>query len=432
MPRFQTVRGMRDLLPVNARKLRHVQSVSKEIAESYAFEEIITPLVEHYNLLAAKSGREIGTRMYVFNDLGDRKVVLRPEFTASVARLIATSLRNEPKPLRLFSTGSVYRYDEPQFGRYREFWQSNYEIIGSARPEADVEVLSLTNQLLRRIGLRDYRFKIGHVGILRGLMSDEGVDDREQNNIMHLLDTKRVPEALSALRNLQVSEKGESAFKRIIKTKGSSADSILDETKRDLKEYSDSVESVENLRQILELYREGGEKLALSIETGFARGLEYYTGMIFEPLVSQMEISLGGGGRYDRLVEIFGGEPSPAVGVAIGLDRVILAADRQKIASELHKRTLAVIPIGDRVLPKAIGLASQLRNKGIIVELEIMGRTVARALKHAARRNITYALILGPKELKAGKLILRDMRSREQRLIPVEGVFTELQKEQFD
>ena len=208
---------MRDLLPVNARKLRHVQSVSKEIAESYAFEEIITPLVEHYNLLAAKSGQEIGARMYVFNDLGDRKVVLRPEFTASVARLIATSLRNEPKPLRLFSTGSVYRYDEPQFGRYREFWQSNYEIIGSARPEADVEVLSLTNQLLRRSGLRDYRFRIAHVGNLRGLMADEGVNDREQNNIMHLLDTKRVPEALLALRNLQVSEKGESAFKRIIK-----------------------------------------------------------------------------------------------------------------------------------------------------------------------------------------------------------------------
>ena len=182
MVKFQTVRGMRDLLPVNANILRHVQSISKEIAEVYAFEEIITPLVEHYDLLAAKSGREIKSRMYVFKDLGNRKVVLRPEFTASVARLIATSLRNEPKPLRLFSTGPAYRYDEPQFGRYREFWQSNYEIIGSTRPEADVEILSLSNQLLRRIGLRDYRFKIGHVGILRGLMSEEGVDENGQNN----------------------------------------------------------------------------------------------------------------------------------------------------------------------------------------------------------------------------------------------------------
>ncbi|UCD96617.1 MAG: ATP phosphoribosyltransferase regulatory subunit, partial [Candidatus Bathyarchaeota archaeon] len=317
MVKFQTVRGMRDFLPVNANRLRHMQSVSKEIAEVYAFEEIITPLVEHYDLLAAKSGREIESRMYVFKDLGDRKVVLRPEFTASVARLIATSLRNEPKPLRLFSTGPAYRYDEPQFGRYREFWQSNYEVIGSVRPEADVEVLSLTSQLFQRIGLCDCRFRIGHVGILRGLMSEEGVDEYGQNMVMQLLDTKRIPEAVSALHDLKVSKKGETTFKKIIKTKGENVDLVLNEAKRKLKEYPESVDSIENLRHILTLFQKSGKNLTLSIEAGFARGLEYYTGMIFEPLISQMRISLGGGGRYDRLVEIFGGEPSPAVGVAI-------------------------------------------------------------------------------------------------------------------
>jgi histidyl-tRNA synthetase len=428
--KFQTVRGMRDFLPVNANILRHVQSISKEIAEVYAFEEIITPLVEHYDLLAAKSGREIESRMYVFKDLGNRKVVLRPEFTASVARLIATSLRNEPKPLRLFSTGPAYRYDEPQFGRYREFWQSNYEIIGSTRPEADVEILSLSNQLLRQVGLRDYRFKIGHVGILRGLMSEEGVDENGQNNVMQLLDTKRIPEAVSTLHDLKVSKKGEATFKKIIKTKGSNIDSVLDEAKRKLKEYPDSVDSIENLRQILTFFQKGSENLKLSIETGFARGLEYYTGMIFEPLIAQMEISLGGGGRYDRLVEIFGGEPSPAVGVAIGLDRVILATDCQKVAPEFYKRAVALIPIGEGVLPKAIELTSQLRSNGIAVELEIMGRTVARALKHAARRNLKFAIILGKKELEAGKLILRDMSSHEQHLISVEEATVKLQKVQ--
>ena len=213
-----------------------------------------------------------------------------------------------------------------------------------------------------------------------------------------------------------------------LKTKGNNVDSILDQAKKDLKEYPNAVDSIENLRQILGLCQEGGENLTFSIETGFARGLEYYTGMIFEPLISQMEISLGGGGRYDRLVEIFGGEPSPAVGVAIGLDRIILAADHQKVAPKFCKRAIALIPIGERVLPKAIELASQLRSTGIMVELEIMGRSVTRALKHVVRRNISFALILGPEELKMGKLILRDMKSREQRLIPVEGIFTELQK----
>jgi histidyl-tRNA synthetase len=261
-------------------------------------------------------------------------------------------------------------------------------------------------------------------------MSEEGVDENGQNIVMQLLDTKRIPEAVSALQDLKVSKKGEATFKKIIKTKGRNADSVLDEAKRKLKEYPDSVESIENLRQILTLYKKSGENLTLSIETGFARGLEYYTGMIFEPLISQMEISLGGGGRYDRLVEIFGGESSPAVGVAIGLDRVILATDRQKVAPKFHRRAVALIPIGEQVLPKAIELTSQLRSKGIAIELEIMGRTVARALKHVARRNLKFAIILGVKELEAGKVILRDMSNHEQRLISVEEATAELRKVQ--
>ena len=135
MQKFQRVRGMRDFLPSDAAKLRHVEAATRTVADLFGFKEIITPLVEHYDLLAAKSGEEITARMYAFDDLGGRKIALRPEFTASIARLMATTLRNEPKPLRLFSTGTLYRYDEPQFGRYREFWQSNYEIFGSNRPE---------------------------------------------------------------------------------------------------------------------------------------------------------------------------------------------------------------------------------------------------------------------------------------------------------
>ncbi len=422
MSKFQTVRGMRDFLPPEAKKLRYVETVAKEAARLYGFEEVITPLVEHYDLLAAKSGEEIKARMYAFNDLGGRKVGLRPEFTASIARLITTILRNEPKPLRLFSTGTLYRYDEPQFGRYREFWQSNFEIIGSSKPEADVEILSLTKYLLERLGVRNYWFKIGHVGILRGLLSDERIEDEKQNNLMHLLDAKRWNESLESVKKFGASSKGIAALKKIFESKGRDASKVLTQIKKELKEYESSLAAVENLQQIVELCTESGIEFDMSIEIGFARGLEYYTGMIFEPLVPEMEISLGGGGRYDKLVELFDGEATPAVGVAHGLDRIVLAIDKQVVAPKFSRRLVAVIPIGEGIVPKAMELASQLRKEGVPVDLEIMRRTVSRALQDADRRGSKYAVILGPKELKEGKAILRDMENRQQHLIGIEHI----------
>ncbi|MFQ6068362.1 MAG: histidine--tRNA ligase [Candidatus Bathyarchaeia archaeon] len=422
MPKFQTVRGMRDFLPSDTKKLRHVEAVAKETARLYGFEEIITPLVEHYDLLAVKSGKEIKARMYAFNDLGGRKIALRPEFTASVARLMATILRNEPKPLRLFSTGTLYRYDEPQFGRYREFWQSNFEIIGSNRPEADMEVLSLTNHLIQTLGLRNYWFKIGHVGILRGLLSEEGIKDEQQNSVMQLLDAKRWDEALRTVKEFGVSKKGMRVLKKVFEAKGKNASKVLTRVKKKLKEYASSVAALENFRQIIELCKESGVKFDMSIETGFARGLEYYTGMIFEVYVPEMEISLGGGGRYNRLVELFGGEPTPAVGVAHGLDRIALAMDKQKVTPKFSKQIVAIIPIGEETIPRAMKLALQLRKEGVAVELEVMGRTVSRALQDADRREVEYVVILGPKELKEGKVMLRDMKNRQQRLIYIKDM----------
>jgi len=428
MVKFQTVRGMRDFLPSDAKKLRYVESTAKEIARLYGFEEVITPLVEHYDLLAAKSGEEIKARMYAFKDLGGRKVALRPEFTAAIARLMATTLRNEPQPLRLFSSGTLYRYDEPQFGRYREFWQSNFEIIGSSRPEADVEVLSLTNHLMQKLGLRNYWFKIGHVGILRGLLSEEGVKDEQQNTVMQILDTKRWDEALKTAKEFGVSEKGIRALKEIFDVKGKNASKVLTQTKKKLKKYESAVTAAENLQQIVELCKESGVEFNMVIEAGFARGLEYYTGMIFEPLVPQIEISLGGGGRYDKLVELFGGEPTPAVGVAHGLDRIALALDKQNVVPKISKQIVAVIPIGEEMVSKALSIAQQLRREGLAVEMEIMSRTISRALRDADRRKVTYAVILGPKELKEGKVVLRDMKKRQQSPINIETLSETLLK----
>src|SRR4030067_2184651 len=158
MPTFQTVRGMRDLLPEEAEMLDFVMGKARETAQLYGYREVITPVIEPYELLSAKSGEEIRQRMFTFKDLGNRTVALRPEFTSSIQRLATTSLKNEPKPLRTFSVGSVYRYDEPQLGRYREFWQSDFELIGTSNPEADAEIILLTDRLMRAVGFANYPF----------------------------------------------------------------------------------------------------------------------------------------------------------------------------------------------------------------------------------------------------------------------------------
>jgi len=424
---FKTVRGMRDLLPIDAERMRHVEQVSRTISKLYGYEEIITPVLESYDLLAAKTSEEIRERMYTFKDLGGRKVALRPEFTASVARLVASKLRNEPKPMRLFSVGSLYRYDEPQYGRFREFWQANYELFGSTRPEADAEILILTNDLLKRLGLQNYRFKIGHTEILRGILNQEGLDEGKQNSVRQLLDKKSWEEALAVARDADVSQKCLTTLERLFETRGEDAFQVLEGVKETVQEYESAVAAVENLWKILELVKDSGAQLDVMVEAGFARGLEYYTGMIFEPYVPEVDVALGGGGRYDKLIQLFGGESIPAVGVAQGIDRIVLSLKKQGLSPKAAKeRSIVVISVKNESMAKALELSDILRKSGLPVEVAVMGRSISRALADADRRGVAYAVIVGPEELKEEKVVLREMKKSKQRTVEISNLTEEI------
>jgi len=429
MSTFRTVRGMRDFLPKEAERMRCAEQVTRDLGQLYGYREVITPVVESYDLLAAKSGEEIRKRMYAFEDLGGRRVALRPEFTASIARLIATKMRNEPKPMRLFCVGSLYRYDEPQYGRFREFWQANYELIGSVKPEADAEILMLTYDLMEKLGLRNYWLKIGHVGIIRGILAQEDVKKEQQNMIMQLLDKKQWDEALTATRELGVSQRCVATLKNVLKIRGKDISQVLKKTEENVRDYESAAAAVENLREITGLIGESNAKFEMLIEAGFARGLEYYTGMIFEPYVPEMNIALSGGGRYDKLIELFGGEPTPAVGVAQGIDRLALAVKKQKVSSKIPEGKRAVIiPIDEKLRARVLELSLALRRVGVPVEIEVMGRTVSKALQDANRRNVTHAVIVGFEELKEDKVVLRDMKKREQKTVKIRNLSQEILK----
>ena len=415
MPTFQTARGMRDLLHEEAETLNYVICKARETAQLYGYREVITPVVEPYELLSAKAGEEIRQRMFTFKDLGDRTLALRPEFTASIARLATTALKNEPQPLRIFSVGSVYRYDEPQRGRYREFWQSNFELMGANKPEADAETMLLTNSLMKAVGLRNYAFKIGHIGVIRGILSQENVDEKTQNTILQLMDKKEYDKAFKLIKQ----EKCRKTLQELLELKGNTPFKTVDKMKTHVVGYEKAVVAVENLLEILKLATESGCPID-TVEPAFARGLEYYTGMVFEVYVPELDTALGGGGRYDKLVEVFGGESTPAVGVAHGLDRIALAMQMQKIAlSTRREKTAVVVPVKQELKAEALKISQMLREAGISVEFEVMGRKMAKALEDADRRKVDYAVIVGERELKEGAVVVRDLAKHEQTKVEI-------------
>ena len=423
MSEFKTLRGMRDLLPEDAATMTYIGDTARKVARLYGYKEIITPVVESYELLAAKAGDEVRSRMFAFKDLGGREVALRPEFTASVARLVATTLRNEPKPFRIFCTGSTYRYDEPQRGRYREFWQSDYELIGSNRPEADAEILMATNSLMQDAGLKKFAMKTGHVGVLRAILAEEKIDEKQQNAIMQLMDKKEYDDAIRMVENAGATQKCLTTLRQLVQCRGNDIFEIINRMKELVKDYEKSVAAAENLEEILTLVTESGCKIDVSVDAGFARGLEYYTGMVFEVYVPDLDIALGGGGRYDRLVELFGGEPTPATGVAHGIDRIMLAMQAQKTVPDKEKtKTVFVVPIKDEQKTEALKIAQMLRNVGISVEVEVMGRRMSKALEDADRRKLDYAVIVGEKELKEKSVVLRDLAKRQQNTVKIEKI----------
>jgi len=370
MPRFQTLRGMRDFLPEDLEKRRYVENTIRQLFHLYGYEEIDTPTLESMQLLAAKAGDEIRHRMYSFKDLGGREVALRPEMTASVARLVVNNLRYSTKPLRLGYISNCFRYDEPQQGRYREFWQGGFELFGSSRPESDAEILTIADHLMRALGFQNYKLKIGHVGILRGVLEQEGIDERTQDNILAYMDRREYDKAIALLERKRIPSGCIRVSRQLFEVETDSITEALSRGREILIDYEEALQSLENLENIIRILMDSGLDIPLTVDLGFGRGLEYYTGMVFEVFVPDLGIALNGGGRYDRLIEAFGGEPTPAVGCAPGIDRIVLAMERKKLFKKEDKGAkILVIALEDELQGQALRVAQKLRDRGYHTEI---------------------------------------------------------------
>lgn len=423
MSRFQTLRGMRDFLPDDLKKRRRVEDTIRQLFVLYGYEEIETPTVESIQLVTAKAGDEIRHRMYSFKDLGDREVALRPEMTASVARLVINHLKYSVKPLRLGYVSNCFRYDEPQQGRYREFWQGGYELFGSTRPEADAEILTIADHLMRALGFKKYEVKVGHVGILRGMLEQEGVDEQTQEKTLGFMDRREYGKAIALLEEKKIPSECIEVSRQLFKIATDSITKALDKGRKLLGNYERALQSLDNLGSITGILVDSGLNIPLMVDLGFGRGLEYYTGMVFEVFVPDLGVALNGGGRYDRLIETFGGEPTPAVGCAPGIDRTVLAMEKKELFKTKERQPrILVIPLEDGLHCRALEIAQSLRNSGCRTEVEVTGRRLKKALSFASNAKYTHAVIVGRKELSRDSVIIRDMAKNEQTEVKIDTI----------
>ncbi|MGD9963482.1 MAG: histidine--tRNA ligase [Thermoplasmata archaeon] len=413
---IQRPRGTRDFGPAEMAERRRVEQSMRDTCLNAGFGEVVTPTFEHSELFTLRSGQAVIDEMYAFKDKGDREMALRPEITASVMRFYVNELSNSPKPLKLYYVGNCFRYENPQSGRFREFFQLGAELIGSKNPETDAEVIALAVNCVRAAGLKNFKVRVGHIGILKSLVQEEIQDTQVAAETLRMLD-KEDFDAMGDMFDARTLPR--SLFDRITsiaEMRGSVA-------------ALDSLETCEATRHLREVFRilayYGIEDC--TIDLGIVRGLDYYTGMVFEidaPALGA-EKQIMGGGSY-TLSELFGGEPVFSTGFAIGIDRVLLALAAEGEKKPYQPLDAYVIPTKDDLREHAFKIVASLRAAGVRADVDLMRRNMSKNLKYASSVNARYAVIVGEKEMAQESVTLRDMGSGEQRLVRVDSLANEI------
>ena len=415
---YDGLKGFRDLYPGEMSARRAVIDVLEATARRYGFREVGTPALERTRMYVEKSGEEIVEELYAFEDKGGREVALAPELTPTVARMVVARQGALAEPIKWFSTRPFWRYEQVQQGRFREFYQTNVDVFGSAEPEADAEVLAYAADALTGLGLtgEDFEFRVSHRDVLGGLLASLSGD----------VDTRAAIRAVDKRAKLD-----ESAYHDLLGEAGltrdqaASVDELLaTDDLEDLVAFAgtERVEAaVENLRAVLDAAADVGAGEYCEVSLSTARGLDYYTGVVFECFDSTGEVSRSvfGGGRYDDLIEAFGGQPTPAVGVAPGLAPLSLLCERAGVWPEETLSTdYYVLTVGD-TRAVAADVARGLRDLGHVVETNLTTRGFGDQLSYADGINAETVVVVGEQDLADDVITIKDMASGDQTRVPL-------------
>jgi len=418
--KFAVPRGTRDFLPGEMAGRRRAEAAIREEFERWGYAEVQTPVFESLELITAKSGDEIREHLYHFKDKSGRDLALRPELTAPVVRLYINGLKFKPKPVKLYYLGNCFRYERPQAGRYREFSQAGVELIGTDKPEAEAEIMALAHRVMGRLGL-EFEMHVGHIGVLREVLADSGVSEKDQNVLMGLIDKGDAEKAGGMLDSLGVEKGRKETLLRLIQMKG--------KRKKVMEEALELVGSVEAARLDLERLEETLDMLEAfgvndcSLNLGIARGLDYYTGTVFEAYARGLgaQDQVCGGGSYS-LIKALGGEDTPSCGFAFGFDRLLLALEKQGKGQAPDGGTkVFVVPSSERLLKEAVKVSNRIGEK-VPCEVDLCRRKLGKALGYADSTGASHVVIVGESEFEKGKVTIRDMKTGEQKVIELKNI----------
>ncbi|SDP54945.1 histidine--tRNA ligase [Selenomonas ruminantium] len=409
-------RGTKDILPDTVGQWTYVEEKIRDLCARYGYKEIRTPMFEHTELFHRGIGEGtdvVDKEMYTFTDRGDRSITLRPENTASAVRAyLQNKLYGDNSLTKLFYIGSMFRYDRPQAGRMREFHQFGVEALGESNPAVDAEIIMLAMDLLGGLGLKDLKLSLNSVGcpkcrpVYRKVLQDyfrdklddlcEDCQDRFERSPLRILDCKA------------------DADKPYMADAPKITDCLCEECQ-------------EHFHKVQHFLTEAGVEFEL--DARLVRGLDYYTKTAFEikypPLGAQSAVA--GGGRYDGLIEEIGGNPTPAVGFATGLERVLLALEKQNLLPEMDNKTDAfVVALGEEAQGAAFKLLTQLRQAGLKASMDYAGRSMKAQMKQANKANARFALIIGEDEVKEACVQLKDMEKSEQQKVSFDNIVNTL------
>ncbi|RQW81275.1 MAG: histidine--tRNA ligase [Methanothrix sp.] len=439
---MQRPRGTRDFLPAESWKRRRAREAMQEILGCWGYQEVATPTFEHLELFTRKSGESVLEEIYSFQDKGGRDLALRPELTAPVMRMYVSELQNSPKPQRLFYFGNCFRYERPQKGRFREFWQLGAELIGGAKPDSEAEVIALAERTLHSVNVCG-DIHVGYLGLVRSILEKIGGEHRPA--LMRMIDKKEREALREYLEKIDavhfglqelIDLKGKAALdkalqiasdlgrdfvssdlSRSVHDAGACAGAGAQEAAVASSEGRSSARTgrvvstelkMDEFCQTVDLLDAYGVNYTIDFE--IVRGLEYYSGTVFEiyaeGLGAQRQIC--GGGTYE-LASLFGGKETSSTGFGLGFDRIMEIVQ----IDEKRKAPVFLVFTPD-VKIDAAKIAMKLRESGLPVILDVMGRGFSAQLKAAKTADAQFAIIIDRDKLDSGKLTLRDMSGGEQ------------------
>ncbi len=400
---FQTPRGTRDFLPQDMAKRQFIIDTARKVFEQWGFDPLDTPAFEEFGLLTAKSGQAIKDEVYYFKDKSDRELGLRFDFTVPLARVIVNN-PDIPKPFRRYQIGPVWRYDRPGASRYREFWQADVDIIGASTIDADAEVVACACETIKKIGLSNFRIRVNNRKLISSLLESLG---EKSSDVLRIVD--------------KLDKIGEEGVIQEMKEKGiKKIDEILKLVKtRDLEKISPKDEKgsqgLEEIEKLLKKLNTLG--FSATFDMSLVRGLDYYTGNVFEICLDTMAITAGG--RYDNMIEQLGGKATPAVGISLGVDRL---ANLVQLDFGRTKVNVFVACVNEKAKAKCAEIVKQLRDLGINAEYDVMDRPLGKQLQYVNAKGIKFSIVIGDNEMKSGVVKIRNMISGNEREVELRSL----------